>query len=233
MKKLIVLILVLSIPSAIYAQENKDKTITSISNSYSLSDTTKVNLNSSTLNIDWMGTTVEVRFLTSLIYDLEHIRKFNKDSFFSPSEETKKGYLEMMKIASQNCHSYALEKYFDYHNIEDSILFTDKSVLVENKYMKSILATAFKKTKSVNTKPKKNFKTEFTEGSLLVFRNKDNWAIHTVFYDGKYQSKNGIKRAKSYDKLIDIYKTYWDTVIIEEYQLDTSKVGLYLTQREG
>ncbi len=99
--------------------------------------------------------------------------------------------------------------------------------------MKSILATAFKKTKSINTKPKKNFKTAFTEGSLLVFRNKDNWTIHTLFYDGKYQSKNGGWEAKSYDKLIDIYKTYWDTVIIEEYQLDTNKVGLYLKQGES
>ncbi len=84
-----------------------------------------------------------------------------------------------------------LERYFKFHNISGNLLFTDRTIVTENMYMEKILATSFKKGHSIKTKPNKNLKYAFDKGTLLVFRNKWNTPIHTVFYDGEYHTKYG------------------------------------------
>ena len=205
-----------------------DSPIKSLKGLYQLSDTSSIDFNTATINVIWMDSLIQLRFLTKLEDDLETARKWEKDPTYIPSEDEKELRLKFLKMSAQNCHSFALEKYFAYHTISDNVLFHNKSVLVNNKYMKYIISTAFTLNKSIDTKRKKNFKTEFTKGSLLVFRNKENWTIHTVFYDGQYHSKNGGWEAKSVDKLKEIYDSYWDTVVIEEYQIDMNKVNSYL-----
>lgn len=119
-----------------------------------------------------MQAPIEIRLTQQVQYDLDETRKFRKDSTFVATHEDSLNYLKIAENFTQNCHSYALEKYFDHYKISDNLLFNKNTVLIENKYMNTILETAFKKTKTISTKPSKNLKTKFENGSLIVFRNK-------------------------------------------------------------
>jgi hypothetical protein len=196
---------------------------------YRIADTLNRDNTSVTMKILWMDSVVEVRKTTSLKYDLEYQRRFRRDSTFVPTQKDTLSYNELRRIGSQNCHSYALEKYFDYHGILDKELFTNMTVLTENRYMEKILVTSFKKITTIPTKPRKNLKYNFTKGTLLVFRNKWNVPIHTVFYDGEYHSKYGGWSAKAEKELKPVFEKYWDSTVIEEYQFDNQKVDKYLT----
>ena len=46
-------------------------------------------------------------------------------------------YNELRRVASQNCHSYALERYSKYHSIIDNELFTSTPVVTENRRKKN------------------------------------------------------------------------------------------------
>lgn len=207
-----------------------DIEVVTIKQLYHIADTLNWNNTSVTMKVLWMHSVVEVRKTTSLKYDLEYARKFRRDSTFVPTQKDTLRYNERRRIGSQNCHSYALEKYFTCHKIVDNDLFTSMTVLTENKYMEKILMTAFKKVTTIQTKPRKNLKYSFTKGSILVFRNKWNVPIHTVFYDGEFHSKYGGWGAKAEKKLKPVFDRYWDTTTIEEFQLDTHKIEKYLTR---
>ena len=207
-----------------------DKRIATIKQLYHISDTLNRNNTSVTMKILWMDSVVEVRKTTSLKYDLEYARKFRRDSTYVPTQKDTLSYNELRRIGSQNCHSYALEKYFSYHNIFDNELFTNMTTVTENKYMEKILVTSFKKVTSIPTKPRKNLKYNFTKGSILVFRNKWNTPIHTVFYDGEFHSKYGGWSAKVEKDLKPVFDRYWDTTTIEEFHFDTEKIDKYLTR---
>ena len=185
------------------------------------------------MKVLWMDSLLEIRKTTSLKYDLEYTRKFRRDSTYVPTQNDTISYNELRRVFSQNCHSYALEKYFTYHNISDNSLFTDMTVVTENVYMDRILAASFVKGHSIMTKPKKNLKYPFDKGTLLVFRNKWNTPIHTVFYDGEYHSKYGGWAAKAEKDLRPVFDKYWDTVTVEEYKLDVSKVDNYLARHQN
>lgn len=208
-----------------------DITLSGIEKLYRIDDTLYRDNTSVMLKILWMDSVIEIRKTTSLKYDLEYQRKFRQDSTYLPTQKDTLQYNELRRIASQNCHSYALEKYFKYHNIMDGGLFTSMTVVTENRYMETILATSFRKGKVISTKPKKNLKSDFTDGSLLVLRNKWNIPIHTVFYDGQFHSKYGGWSAEAEKELKPIFDRYWDTTTIEEYQFDLDKARNYLTNR--
>jgi hypothetical protein len=221
------LIIILFFP----AKSTHSQQIPSLKELYQVTDTTLVDNTSILLKIVWMDSAIEIRKTTNLKYDLEHMRKFRREPAYAPTANDTLRYNAMRKTASQNCHSYALERYFGYNKIEDQILFTDKTILKENWHMDKILATAFKKEKSVKTKPHKDLESNFSKGSLLIFRN--NWGspIHTVFYDGVFHSKYGGLSAKAEKDLKPILKKYWDTIIIDEYRIDSLKVNQYLELR--
>jgi hypothetical protein len=219
---------------ALLAQSNSAPTqqMATISNLYSIRDTVSKDYTSVTLNIAWMDSLIVMVKTTNLNYDLESMRKFRKDPTYVPSQQDTLSYNALRKSASQNCHSYALEKYFAYHNIVDKSLFTNRTSLKENYHMKWILATAFNKKLEIKTKPKQNLDYQFTEGALLVFRDKWGSPLHTVFYDGVFHSKYGALEAKAETSLKPILKKYWDTVIIEEHHLDYLKISNYLAAKD-
>jgi hypothetical protein len=206
--------------------------ISKLDSLYRVIDTTLVDNTSMLLKVLWMDSLIQIRNTTSLKYDLEYQRKFRRDSTFVPTSEDTLRYNAMRKTASQNCHSYALERYLRYHKVADQVLFTDKTILKENRQMDKILETAFKKDKTVKTKPRRNLESNFSKGSLLVFRNSWGSPIHTVFYDSAFHSKYGGLTAKAEKGLKPILKRYWDTVTIDEYRIDSLKVERYLRLSE-
>ena len=232
-KRLIILTTFLVVSNSVISQNDKrqlDNRIETIKQLYHIADTLKRDNTSVTMKILWMDSIVEIRKTTNLNYDLEYARKFRRDSTYIPTQKDSLSYNELRRIGSQNCHSYALEKYFKYHSIVDNELFTNMTVVTENKYMEKILVTSFKKVTTIKTKPRRNLKYAFTKGSILVFRNKWNVPIHTVFYDDEFHSKYGGWSVKAEKELKPIFEKYWDTTTIEEFQLDTEKVDKYLTR---
>ena len=197
-----------------------------IYNLYKITDTLKTDHASVTLQVLWMDSIIEVRQTISLRYNLESERKWRHDSTYLPAASDTTRYFELRKNAAQNCHSYSLEKFFQYHKFSNQ-LFYGRTVLTENHYMDDILATAFKRINARSTRPRKNLKEPFTKGSLIIFRNKWGTPIHSVFYDGEFQTKNGVFKAKAEKSIQSIFKTYWDTTTIEEYGLDIAKVNRY------
>ncbi len=206
--------------------ENKIKSIQSLY--YSVDTVQSKDKNSLTVDIKWMDSVIQIRKTTRVKYDIDEARKFRRDSTYTPSLTDTLRVYEMRKIFSQNCHSYALEKYFKNAGLNDELLFTEKTVLTENMYMDKILVTAFEKINSFETKRKKCKDCNFSIGSIIVFRNKWNWPIHTVYYDGKFHSKYGGWAAKAEDTVDIILKAYWDTTTIEEYKLDDKKIRHFI-----
>jgi len=184
-----------------------------------------------TLRINWMDSIIELDYTTRIKYDLEEIRKFRRDSTYVPSTADTINMNKMRTTGAQNCHSYALDKFFSSIQIDNS-LFTKWTSLKENKYMNSILATSFIKTNSFETKRKKCKECSFDKGSIVVFRNKWDTPIHTVYFDGQFfQSKYGALPAKAEDNVDLILKKYWDSTKIEEYKLDDKKITDFINRK--
>lgn len=228
-----ILLAVLLLAPALAICQSEDSHITSIKPLYRVMDTVLRDPTSVTMNVLWRDSVIKIRKTTSLKYDLAYARKFRRDSTYVPTQKDTLSYNELRRIASQNCHSYALERYFDYHGIWDKELFTNMTVVTENEYMGKILATCFKELARVKTKPRRNLQYNFKRGSILVFRNKWQVPIHTVFYDGYYHSKYGAWPAKAERDLKPVIERYWDTTVIEEFQLDSVKVNYYLRGGKG
>jgi len=210
-----------------------DNKIVSIKNLYYPTDTIPTkDKYSLTVDVKWMDSIIQIRKTTAIRYDLEESRKFRRDSTYNPSPDDTLRYTEMRKIFSQNCHSYALEKYFGNIGVVED-LFNESTVLTENIYMDKILITSFEKTKEFKTKRKKCKDCTFDKGTIIVFRDKWNSPIHTVYFDGQFHSKYGGWPAKAEDKIDNVIKTYLDTVTIEEYKFDNKKVAKYVGRKNA
>jgi len=182
------------------------------------------------IRVLWMGSTIEIRKTINLNYNLKEARKWRKDESFIPSSEDTLRHREMSMIASQNCHSYALEKYFASAGLKNT-LFTNRTVLTENRYMDNILSESFKKISTQNIKNKKCKDCTFHPGSIIVFRIASGSLIHSVYYDGGFYSKYGGWAAKTEGEITPIIKRYWDSKIVEEYVLDQEKIDSFLEKR--
>jgi hypothetical protein len=169
-----------------------------------------------------MDSIIQIRKTTAIKYDLETERKFRKDSSFLPSQADTIRANKLRKSFSQNCHSYSLEKFFNDKGINDS-LFTEWTVLAGNRYMDKILQTTFEKTKSYIVKKRKCKECDFDKETIIVFRNKWNTPIHTVYYDGNFHSKYGGWPAQTENNIKIILDRYFDTVLLEEYDLTNKK----------
>ncbi len=184
-----------------------------------------------TIRLDWMDSIIELNYTTRIKYDLEEARKFRRDSTYLPSASDTITMNKMRTTGAQNCHSYALDKFFSSIQFEN-LVFTKWTSLKENKYMSSILATSFIKTKSFDAKRKKCKECSFDKGSLIVFRNKWDTPIHTVYFDGQlFHSKYGALPAKEEKTVDEILKIYWDSMKIEEYQLDNEKLTDFINRK--
>jgi hypothetical protein len=160
------------------------------------------------------------------------MRKFRKDSLYVPSVTDTVMMHNMRRTGSQNCHSYALERYFLTRGIEDGVLFTSMTAVTENRYMEKVLVTAFRKTSSFSVKRKKCQECSFQKGSLIVLRNKWGIPIHAAYFDGVFHTKNGALPIKSVNSLNNIISTYWDTTTVEGYELDVEKINAFLGRKE-
>lgn len=184
-----------------------------------------------TLRINWMDSIIELDYTTRIKYDLDEARKFRRDSTYIPSTSDTINMNKLRTTGAQNCHSYALDKFFSSTQI-DNLLFTKWTSLKENRYMNSILATSFMKTKSFEVKKKKCAECSFDKGTLVVFRNKWDSPIHTVYFDGQFfHSKYGAWPAKAEEKVDFILKKYWDSTKIEEYKLDNKKITDFINRK--
>ncbi len=232
-KKLQLTILVamlLGFKTSISQTRIEESKFVSIKSLYHIVDTIKTKDKTSlTLTVSWMDSVIEIRKTTIVKYDLVEMRKFGRDPAFVPKPEDTIRFKDLRKTFSQNCHSYALEKYFVHQNISDNALFTEWTSLTENKYMERILSTSFQKMSTFNTKRRKCKDCFFSAGTIIVFRNKWNSPIHTVYYDGKFHSKYGGWAAKAESHIESILKVYWDTKVIEEYRLDYGKVRDFIS----
>ena len=212
------------------AQSTVNNRVLSIENLYYATDTISTqNKYSLTIDINWMDSSIQIRKTTAIRFDLQESRKFRRDSTYNPTPEDTLRYIELRKTFSQNCHSYALEKYFKHVGITND-LFNESTVLTENRYMDKILVTSFEKTKEFKAKRKKCRDCTFEKGTIIVFRNKWNTPIHTVYYDGQFHSKYGGWPAKAENSIDTIIKKYWDTVTIEGYKFDYEKVSRFINR---
>lgn len=225
MDKLIIGIIIFTFQQATSQSTTSDNRTKSTRSFYSSVDTLPSKYRYySILRVNWMDSIIEIDKTDRIKYDLEEARKFRRDSIYIPTPSDTLTMNEMRTIGAQNCHSYALEKYFNSIQVDNS-LFTKWTSLKENRYMNSILTTTFVKTSSFDTKRKKCKECSFDKGSLIVFRNKWNTPIHTVYFDGQYfHSKYGALRAKAESSVDHILKKYWDSTKIEEYRLDNEKI---------
>jgi hypothetical protein len=208
-------------------RENELKSIHSL---YKFQDSIYEDKNSMVLNVRWMDSLIQIQKTIRVMYDLNYERKFRKDSTYIPKPTDTLRMNEMRKNFSQNCYSYALEKYFMNAGLKDELLFTAWTRF-GGVQMNTILFTAFEKINSFETKRKKCKDCSFNNGSLLVFRDKWNRPMHAVYYDGKFHSKYGGWAAKAEEDVDTILKAYWDTVRVEEYRLDDKKIQDYLVHR--
>ncbi|UYN85138.1 MAG: hypothetical protein KIT51_09505 [Cyclobacteriaceae bacterium] len=72
----------------------------------------------------------------------------------------------------------------------------------------------------------------FDKGTIVVFRNKWDSPIHTVYFDGQFfHSKYGAWPAKAEEKVDFILKKYWDSTKIEEYKLDNKKITDFINRK--
>lgn len=232
MKKIILgTIFILTLQQATSQKSGTDN-IKSIQQLYFTVDTTKTKYKYNvTVRINWMDSIIEIDNTTRIKYDLEEARKFRRDSTYIPSIADTINMNKMRTTGAQNCHSYALDKFFKSIQL-DNLLFTEWTSLKENRYMNSILTTTFTKTKSYEVKRKKCKECSFDSGSIIVFRNKWDTPIHTVYFDGQYfHSKYGAWPAKAEDNVDLILKRYWDSTKIEEYRLDNKKITDFINKK--
>ncbi|MEO7991105.1 MAG: hypothetical protein ABI663_16265 [Chryseolinea sp.] len=232
MKKIILGIILLLTFKQGTSQESRTGNIKSIQQLYFTVDTIQTQYKYNvTVRINWMDSIIEINNTTRIKYDLEEAREFRRDSTYVPSPTDTINMNQMRTTGAQNCHSYALDKFFESTQL-DNLLFTEWTVLKENRYMNSILATTFTKTKSFEPKKKKCKDCSFDKGSIIVFRNKWDTPIHTVYFDGQFfLSKYGAWPAKAEDSVDLILKRYWDSTKIEEYRLDNKKIEGFINKK--
>lgn len=196
-------------------------------------DTLDVKLNHVRTSFTWLGDTIEIRSLVRPVkYDLESMRKLKKDSTFIPTLEEEEYLKNFISIGAQNCYSNALQRYFRFNKIEAEMLFSE-DVGITRKSFETIINSTFIKTNQFSTKKRKHFKDQLDDGTLIVFRNKSNWMNHAFYYEnGVFYSKNGAWKLKEYSKMKDIFKKYWDTPIVEFYEMNESKIFDYLITKD-
>lgn len=207
--------------------------LTNVTQLTSVVDTVAIKNNHAKVLITWLNDTIELSTLIHPVkYNLDAMRKMKKDSSFTPTPEEEKSAIDFIKTASQNCFSYALQKYFTYHCMAPDLIFNKYTALSKGA-IETIIENTFVKTNEFSTKKKKHFKDAIADGALIIFRNKHDWIIHAFYYEnGLFYSKNGAWAAQEYKQMKDIFKRYWDTKLVQFYTLDTQKTDTFIARHE-
>ncbi|BDD07900.1 hypothetical protein FUAX_03320 [Fulvitalea axinellae] len=165
------------------------------------------------INCLWNKDSVDLLWVNPEEYDRVQAKRIKNATDTAGLE----GKRQFLFTTSQNCFSYALQKYFEHHRIDCSPLI-DSLTKINSDAMSQILASSFKKRLSFHTKPARNLKTPLPDGSLVLFRYKNGRLQHAMFYsDGVIHSKNGMWPATEYRKLKEPFKKYWDAGTVEVY----------------
>jgi len=194
-------------------------------------DTLEVLKRSVLVRVLWFNDTLVIRRSTEIIEgDILHYRKIHNSSTYLPTEKEKESYGTFYTYFSQNCFSYALEKYFEHGNFEQVKIFDSKtSVLSESTIQ--ILANSFEKVQqfSVNHRKLISPKVDIEDNTLLILKGKDSTLSHAIFYAKKlFYTKNGAFKPKVCTRIGDILKDYWDTATIEVYRIRSDKKTILL-----
>lgn len=224
---LALLVLVLSFPAI---GQNRLASFSSLSQLSVLLDTIKVGRQHVYLRRTWLKDTIELRKLVyPVTYDLEIMRRYEKDSTFVPNKEEEQNSINWVKRGAQNCYSYALEKYFEDINISPDEIFDKNSQLSRNG-IEAIVAGSFIKINEFPTNKRQNFREAVPDGVLVIFRLKGNRITHAIYHDkGVFYSKNGGWEAKEYKKLKEIYDVYRDTEVIQFYKLNQERIAQFFS----
>lgn len=193
-------------------------------------DTVKTKLNHYHIKALWLDDTVEIRKLSEPVkYDLQNMRKAFKDSTFKPTKEVRQKSIILTKQGAQNCFSYALERYFTFHNLKPESIFNENTFLGRESG-ELIIDKSFTLTFEAFTKRKrKAFKKPDRDGVLVIFRNQYDWIIHAFYYEKDiFYSKNGIRPIKEYHKMKNIFNRYFDTTLVQFYELDSERLNEFL-----
>jgi len=204
--------------------------IDSLSEIYQVLDTVETKLNHYQIKALWLDDTIEIRKLSEPVkYDLKNMRKAFKDSTFNPTKKDRRNSVDFTRQSAQNCLSYALERYFLYHNLKPDSIF-DENTFLGRESGELIIDKSFTLTFEASTKRKrKAFKKPIKDGVLVIFRNQYDWIIHAFYYEKDiFYSKNGIRPIKEYHKMKNIFNRYFDTTLVQFYELDDARLNEFL-----
>lgn len=199
-----------------------EKHYSSLSPYFTIIDTLDKNANEPILRAKWLDTIIELRIPMSSQQQKIAMDKFR--ALYEKKGETMDtlAFKAVYIIGAQNCHSYALERYFANHDIKDNLLFTPTTSLF-NWEMSKVLGVSFKRIQRFNPKDLQKGKESLPHKTLLVFKDKNDMPIHTVFYDHGFQSKNGAFKPVTFETIKPLLKSYFDTVWIDLFEMDSSK----------
>ena len=143
------------------------------------------------LRAKWLDTIIDLRIPISPKQQKIAIDKFR--ALYEKSGKTMDtlSFKSVQMVGAQNCHSYALERYLANQNIKDNLLFTPTTILF-NWEMAKVLEVAFKRIQRFGAKELQKNQASLPHKTLLVFWDKNDMPIHTVFYDHGFHSKNGV-----------------------------------------
>lgn len=174
------------------------------------------------IRIQWMDTIIALRIPLSDAYMKKSMGKFRelyqkKGEIFDSI-----GYKTMHAVGTQNCHSYALEQYLKSKDVQGNSIFTASHSLF-NGEMAKVLAVSFKPVQRFTNKEMKKNQNTLPPKTLLVFKDKNETPIHSVFYDQGFHSKNGALISQTFEDINPLLKLYTDTVWVDLYEINSSK----------
>ena len=217
--KIIITFLIPFVFNPVFCQNsaNYDRDITTCE----VIDTIKTEKYFLTINALWLkDTIILMKFIKPTAIDSGFFRTVRKDSKYIPTEKEITEYNEFLYNAAQNCHSYALEKYFENNNFKDNCLFNKETVIHSDSY-KKILSASFYKIQDFNVIKRKNSlpKQNIENNTLIVFYNHYEMIIHSVFLkNGVFYTKDGLQPPREETNIFGIIRHYWDTKRIEVYK---------------
>lgn len=174
------------------------------------------------IRIQWMDTIIALRIPLSEVYAKKAMNKF-RELYEKKGEvfDTAK-HKAQFTSGVQNCHSYALERYLLSKQVQDNSLFTASHGLF-NGEMAKILAVSFKRNQRLTPKEFKKYQHSLAPQTLLVFKDKQETPIHSVFYDQGFHSKNGALSPHTFEEISPLLKSYFDTVWIDLYEINSDQ----------
>lgn len=216
--------LVYSIPLILLAQEGSQKF--SLKPYFTVLDTVDKDGKDPYIRAKWLDTVILLRIPQSAVQqklNMDKLRPFYEKRGEVMDTQMHKDWL---LVGAQNCHSYALEAYLASKDIQDNQLFTPTTSLF-NWEMAKVLDVSFKRIQRLTPKVLQKSQVILPQKTLLVFKDKNDSPIHSVFYNQGFQSKNGVFKPYTFKTIKPLLKAYFDTVWIDQFEVDTAQLVNY------